>query len=126
MLDLAFVRDNLDLVAAKMALRGSQFDLDAFRELDRARRGAISEAETLKGRRNKANEEIARMKKAGEDAAPAIVEMKQVSADIKALDEKANALDERLREFLKGMPNIPHSSVPEGRSAADNVQVRKL
>jgi seryl-tRNA synthetase len=125
MLDLGFVRDNLDLVAAKMALRGGQFDLDAFRTLDRERRQAISEAENLKSRKNKASEAIASLKKSGQDASAQIAEMKQVGVDISALDERAKQLDDQLREFMKIMPNLPHSSVPVGRTADDNVEVRR-
>ncbi len=125
MLDLAFVRDNLDLVARKLALRGGQFDLEGFQALDKERRAAISEAEALKGRRNKANDEIASLKKAGGDASAAIAQMKQVSTDIKVLDERANQLDDQLREILKTMPNLPHSSVPVGKSAEQNQEVRR-
>jgi seryl-tRNA synthetase len=125
MLDLAFVRDNLDLVARKLALRGGQFDLEGFRALDKERRAAISEAEALKGRRNLANDQIASLKKSGGDATAAIAEMKQVSTDIKSLDERANRLDEELREILKAMPNLPHSSAPVGYSAEENQEVRR-
>jgi seryl-tRNA synthetase len=125
MLDLAFVRDNLDLVARKLALRGGQFDLEGFRTLDLERRAAISEAEALKGRRNKANDEIAAIKKSGGDATAAIAEMKQVSTEIKSLDERANQLDDQLREIMKRMPNLPHSSVPVGTSAEENQEVRR-
>src|ERR1022692_2874290 len=125
MLDLAFVRDNLDLVARKLALRGGQFDLEGFRLLDKERRAAISEAEGLKGRRNKANDEIAGIKKSGGDAAAAIAEMKLVSTDIKSLDERATQLDDQLREIMKTMPNLPHSSVPVGQSAEENQEVRR-
>jgi seryl-tRNA synthetase len=125
MLDLGFVRDNLDLVAAKMALRGGQFDLDAFRTLDRERRQAISEAENLKNRKNKASEEIANLKKSGQDASAQIAEMKQVGVNISSLDERAKQLDDQLREFMKIMPNLPHSSVPLGKTADDNLEARR-
>jgi len=125
MLDLAFVRDNLELVQAKMALRGARVDLDGFRELDRQRRQAITEVEKLKAQRNQANDEIARLKKNGQDASGQIAEMKQVSTAIKGLDESVSELDGRLRDLLKTLPNLPHSSVPEGASAEQNVEVRR-
>jgi len=125
MLDLAFVRDNLELVQAKMALRGARVDLDGFRALDGERRQAITEVERLKARRNQANDAIASLKKSGQDAAAQIAEMKQVSTEIKGLDEKVAELDGRLRDLLTTLPNLPHSSVPEGASAEQNVEVRR-
>jgi seryl-tRNA synthetase len=125
MLDLAFVRENLELVQRKMALRGARVDLEGFRELDRQRRQAITEVESLKARRNQASDEIARLKKGGQDASPQIAEMKQVSADIKARDEQVAELDGRLRELLKTIPNLPHDTVPEGATAEENVEVRR-
>jgi seryl-tRNA synthetase len=125
MLDLSFVRDNLELVQQKMALRGAAVDLEGFRALDKDRRQAISEVERLKHRRNQANDEIAGLKKSGQDAAVRIAEMKQVSADIKALDGKVAELDGQLRDILKTLPNLPHSSVPEGQTAEQNVEVRR-
>ncbi len=125
MLDLGFVRDNLDLVAKKLATRGGQFDLEGFRALDQERRAAIAKTENLKSRRNKANDEIAALKKSGGDAATAIAEMKNVSAEIKSLDERASRLDDELREIMKTMPNLPHASVPVGASADDNKEVKR-
>ena len=80
MLDLAFVRDNLELVRRKLELRGIKNGLDGFLELDRDRRKAITAVENLKQRRNKASDEIAVLKKSGQDAAAQIAAMKQVSA----------------------------------------------
>ena len=125
MLDLAFVRDNLELVQQKMALRGARVDLDGFRALDSERRQAITEVERLKARRNQANDAIASLKKSGQDAAAQIAEMKQVSTEVKGLDEKVAELDGRLRDLLKTLPNLPHSSVPEGATAEQNVEVRR-
>src|SRR3989442_3989067 len=125
MLDLAFVRDNLEVVRQKLALRGLTGSLDGFLDLDTDRRKAITEVEGLKQRRNKANDEIATLKKSGKDASAQIAEMKQVSADIKTLDERVADLDGRLREILKTLPNLPHSSVPQGEGAGQNVEVRR-
>jgi seryl-tRNA synthetase len=99
-------------------------DLNGFRELDKERRELITATEQLKAQRNKASDEIARRKKEKKNADSLIAEMKQVSERIKQSDERIAALDARQRELLLTIPNVPHSSVPVGTSAADNKQVR--
>jgi seryl-tRNA synthetase len=121
--DLSYFRDHLDLFEQMARHRGIQLDLDGFRALDRERRELITAAERLKAARNKASDEIARRKKAGQDAAELIAEMKRVSDEIKQKDERIAQLDERLREFLLTIPNLPHPSVTVGSSPADNVEV---
>ncbi len=123
--DLNYFRDHLDLFEQMARHRGVQLDLDGFRALDRERRELITAAERLKAERNKASEEIARRKKAGQDAARLIGEMKRVSDEIKRDDERIAQLDERLREFLLTIPNLPHPSVPVGAGPAENVEVRR-
>jgi seryl-tRNA synthetase len=124
MLDLAFVRDNLELVKQKMRERGLQDILGDFEALDRERRRWLVEAESRKARRNKVSEEIALLKKHKQDATPLITEMKPLSAEIEELDKRAKACDEQLREILRNAPNLPHSSVPVGRGPEDNQEVR--
>lgn len=123
--DLNYFRDHLDLFAAMAANRGAALDLDGFRALDKERREIISANEQLKAQRNKASEEIARRKKEKQNAAQLLGEMKQVSEKIKLADERIAQLDAIQRDFLLSTPNIPHASVPVGRSAADNVEVRR-
>jgi seryl-tRNA synthetase len=125
MLDLGYFREHLEQIEQMARHRGLTLDLAQFREIDAERRQLITAAERLKADRNKASDEIARRKRAGEDAAAILADMKRVSDEIKRADERINALDERLREFLLNVPNIPHSSVPVGKSAADNVEVRR-
>src|SRR5580698_3984854 len=127
MLDLNFVRDNLPLVEEKLRLRGMDpaAVLKDFQEVDTQRRQAITEAETMKARRNKASEDIAKLKKAGQDATAAMAETKELRERIQAQEKTAGDLDVRLREILLGLPNLPHASVPVGRSADDNVEVRR-
>ncbi len=79
----------------------------------------------MKAERNKASEEIARLKKAGGDAGEILARMKRVSDEIKRADERVTLLDESLREFMLTVPNVPHSSVPVGSTADDNVEVRR-
>jgi seryl-tRNA synthetase len=127
MLDLNFVRENLPLVEEKLRLRGMDptATLKDFRQLDTERRQAITEAETTKAQRNKASEEIAKLKKNGQDASAAMAQSKDLREKISSLEKAAFDLDARLREILVGIPNIPHASAPVGGSADDNVEVRR-
>ncbi|HUZ45935.1 MAG TPA: serine--tRNA ligase [Terriglobia bacterium] len=125
MLDLSFVRANLELVRQKMRERGLPDILGDFEVLDSERRKQLSEAEALKARRNKASDEIARLKKQKLDASALIAEMKQAGLEIQALDERAKASDDKLRELLRNVPNIPHETVPIGRGAEDNQEIRR-
>jgi len=127
MLDLNFVRDNLPLVEEKLRQRGMDpaAVLKDFREVDTSRRQAITEAETSKAQRNKASEEIAKLKKSGQDAGAAMAQTKELRERISELEKTASDLDARLRDILAGITNIPHASVPIGHSADDNVEVRR-
>lgn len=127
MLDLNFVRDNLPLVEEKLRQRGADPAgvLKDFREVDTRRRQAITEAETAKAERNKASEEIAKLKKAGQDASAAMAQTKELREKISSLEKTASDLDTRLKEILAGIPNLPHASVPVGHSADENVEVRR-
>jgi seryl-tRNA synthetase len=125
MLDLGFVRDHLDVLEKMVRDRGAKLDLQPFVEIDTERRKLIQTNEGLKAERNKANEEIATLKRNKQDATAILVRMKEVSEEIKVSDVRIGELDEKLREFLLTVPNIPHSSVPVGKSAADNVEVRR-
>jgi len=127
MLELSFVRDNLSRVEEMLRQRGADpaVVLRDFAEVDTQRRAAITEAETLKARRNKASEDIAKLKKSGQDAATAIAETKELREQISTREKTAADLDARLQEILAGIPNMPHASVPVGHSAEENVEVRR-
>ncbi len=127
MLDLNFVRENLPRVEEMLRQRGMDpaAVLRDFREVDTQRRQAITEAETMKARRNKASEEIAKLKKSGHDASTAMAETKDLREHIQALEKTASDLDARLRDILAGIPNMPHESVPVGHSAEEKVEVRR-
>jgi seryl-tRNA synthetase len=127
MLDLAFVRDHLPLVEEKLRQRGmdSEAVLKDFHAIDLARREAITEAETLKARRNKATEEIAKLKKDNQDATSQIKETKELRDKIPEAEKRAEEADAKLRNILLGIPNLPDDSVPVGKSEADNVEVRR-
>jgi len=127
MLDLNFVRDNLPQVEEMLRQRGADpaAVLKDFSEVDTQRRQAITEAETLKAQRNKASEDIAKLKKSGQDATAAIAETKDLREQIQAREKIAADLDARLQDILSGIPNMPHASVPVGYSAEDNVEIRR-
>ena len=127
MLDLAFVRDNLPLLEAKLRDRGLDPGevLKDFRQIDTQRRQSITESETLKAQRNAASEEIAKLKKSGQDATTQINQTKELREKIQESEKAAEELDSKLRQLLAGIPNLPHSSVPVGKTADDNVEVRR-
>src|ERR1700686_768519 len=123
--DLGYFREHLNEFVQMAADRGIHIDFDGFRALDQERRERITAAERLKAERNKASEEIARRKKAGEDASTLLSEMKSVSEKIKSADERVSVLDTKLADFMLTVPNLPHSSVPVGHDASANVEVRR-
>lgn len=127
MLDLSFVRENLPRVEEMLRQRGADpaAVLRDFRDVDTERRKAITEAETMKARRNKASEDINKLKKSGQDASAAIAETKDLREQIQAREKTASDLDARLRDILAGIPNMPDSSVPVGHTADENVEVRR-
>src|ERR1700760_2298194 len=123
--DLNYFREHLGVFAEMATKRGTTLDLDGFRTLDKERRELITTTEQLKAQRNKANDEIATLKKAKQPADEKIAEMKQVSERIKHGDERIAQLDATQRELLLTIPNVPHSSVPLGHGADGNVEVRR-
>src|ERR1035441_1417872 len=127
MLDLGFVRDHLPLVEEKLRQRGMGPDgaLEDFHVIDLDRRAAITKSETLKAQRNKATEEIAKLKKDRRDATALINQTKELREKISEAEKVAEAADARLRNILTGIPNLPDDSVPVGKSEADNVEVRR-
>ena len=127
MLDLNFVRDNLALVEEKLRQRGMNPAevLKDFVAIDAERRQAITAAETLQARRNRASEEIAKLKKSGQDATAQITETKELREQIQESEKKAAEQEARLRELLAAIPNLPSDSVPVGKSEADNVEARR-
>ena len=123
--DLSQFRANLDAYAARLATRGFQLDVAQFRELDSQRRAAVTEAEQLKAQRNADSQEISKLRKQGVDTTEHQQKVRAIGERIAVLDENVKALDERFRDLLAGIPNIPHESVPIGRTSDDNVEVRR-
>src|SRR5579864_7589948 len=123
--DLSFFRANLDSIAQRLATRGFQLDVEQFRSLDAERRAALTESEQLKAERNAESAKISQLRKQGADTTEQQQKVRATGDRIAALDEKAKALDESFRTLLAGVPNIPHESVPVGKSSEDNVEVRR-
>src|SRR5437868_2688233 len=127
MLDLSYVRDHLSAVAESMRRRGLNPDalLRDFADINSKRSKAITEVETLKAQRNQASEEVAKRKKSGQSADDLIAQTKSLREKIESLEKTAESLDAELRTLLIAIPNIPHSSVPTGKDAGDNLEVRR-
>jgi seryl-tRNA synthetase len=125
MYDLSFFRQNLDAIASRLADRGFSLDVETFRKLDGERRAALTESEQLQARRKTESQEIGKLLKAGEDASARQQQVREMADRATALEERAKELDENFRQLLAGVPNMPHASVPTGRSADDNVEVRR-
>lgn len=125
MLDLAWVRNNLETVIEKIAQRGLALDLGEFVVLDKQRRELLTKAEQLKALRNQASEQIAALKKNHQDATAKIAEMKQVSNEIAEFDNRIRDIETKLRELLLVVPNVPHATVPFGKSSDDNREERR-
>jgi seryl-tRNA synthetase len=125
MLDIKFVRENVDRVKEALLKRGYEITLDEFLAREDERREILKRAEELRNRRNVVSEEIGRLKKEKKDASSLVAEMKGVSDSIKVLDEEMRELEEKTLSFLLLLPNIPHESVPLGKDETENVEVRK-
>ena len=128
MLDPAFVRDHHDLVRAALVNRGMDPDalLDALGPLDERRRALIVEVENLKRDQNAAAAEVAKRKKAGEDIAALVDANRARGQQVKEKDAALQALEDERRNLLLLIPNVPHASVPIGRTADDNREVRRV
>src|SRR3974390_1719791 len=127
MLDLAFVRNNLPLVEEKPRQRGMDpaVVLKDFHAIDAQRRTAITEAETMKARRNKLTEEFQQLRKAHQDTAANLQEQKDLKAKGDTAEKLAADYDAQLRDVLTGIPNLPSDTVPIGNDADANVEVRR-
>jgi seryl-tRNA synthetase len=127
MLDLAFVRSNLELVEAKLRDRGQDPAelLGDFRALDQNRRERITEAEQLKAQRNKLSEEVARLKKSGQDASAVMEETRSLKSRMEELEAAATDSEARMRTILARIPNMPLPDVPVGASEKQNVEIKR-
>ena len=125
MLDIKFVRQNLEQVQKALGTRSNAAQLETFIEWDNRRRAILIEAENLKHRRNVVSEEIAALKKKGQDAENLVSEMREVSSKIKEMDKELSEIEAKANEILMVIPNIPHASVPVGKDEKDNPEVKR-
>ncbi len=125
MLDIKFVRENIDRVRSKMEERGQDIDLHKFSELEQKRRDILLEVETLRSERNTVSKEIGARKKNKEDASELIERMGEVSGRIKTLDDSLKEAEAALHDIIMIIPNLPHESVPFGTEEEDNPVVRE-
>lgn len=125
MLDIKAIRSNPEEIKRKLRRRGQEFRIDDILKLDEQRRQVIYEVEELKGRKNKVSEEVAKLKKAKQDAEAMVLEMREVSEKIKEMDERVRGLDEEITDILMTIPNTPNDGIPDGKSDADNVEIRR-
>lgn len=125
MLDLKFIRENPELVKKGIESKNEKSRVDEVLQLDKQRRDILAVSEGLKAKSNQVSQEVGKLKKAGQDASAIIAEMKEVSDKIKEYDDKLSIVESELNDLLMYIPNLPHSSVPIGKTADDNVEVRK-
>jgi seryl-tRNA synthetase len=125
MLDPRFIREHPDAVRTALENRGAQVPLAELLGADARRRELLQDVEERKARRNRASEAVAAAKRRGEDAAAAIADSRSLGEEIKALDAQVRQVDAELTTLALQIPNIPHPSVPVGRSAEENPEVRR-
>jgi len=125
MLEIKFVRQNLEEIEKSLANRGETADLITFKDCDTRRKSLLLEIENLRHRRNIVSEKIAGMKKNGEDAADLMTEMREVGGRIKTLDLHLTENEEKINQILFGLPNLPHASVPIGKDSSENPVLKK-
>jgi seryl-tRNA synthetase len=125
MLDIQLLRRDLDAVAARLASRGFALDTDTFRALEAERKTVQTRTEQLQARRNALSKSIGQLKAKGEDASAAMAEVAGLGDELKASAERNDALLAQIDAWLLGLPNLPDRSAPVGRSADDNVEVRR-
>jgi seryl-tRNA synthetase len=126
MLDLNFVRSNLDLVEAKLRSRGADPEalLGDFRQIDQARRAAITRSESIAAERNRLTAEIQSARKSGQDAVTLTEQVRTLKTEAESLEREAAEADDRLRTLMQAVPNLPQASVPAGKSEQDNFVVK--
>jgi len=125
MLEAKYIREHLDEVRERLALRGQAVNLDQFVLIDGERRKTIQEWERLRAHQKKVSDEVSKKKREGRDASDLIEEMRKVSQDLKGLDGVMEEKEKVLQDFLLTIPNLPHASVPAGKDPSDNLEVKR-
>ena len=125
MYDIAYFRNNLDAIAKRLTDRGFTLDVADFRSIDALRREALTNCEQLKAQKNAETQEIGKLRAAGQDTTERQLKIRAASDQIAKLEQAAKEQDDIFQQHMAGIPNTPHESVPTGKSAADNVEVRR-
>jgi seryl-tRNA synthetase len=126
MLDIQLLRTDLDRVAKRLADRPFVLDAAAFRALEEERKGVQTRTQELQAKRNTLAKQIGHAKGKGEDAAPLMAESGALNAELGVLEKKLEDVQRRMQDSLALVPNVPHESVPVGRSPEDNVEIRRI
>jgi seryl-tRNA synthetase len=126
MLDVQLLRNDIDAVARRLSDRGLKIDTDRFQAMEVSRKSLQTRTQELQARRNQASKQIGQAKQKGEDASALMAEVAAMADELKANETRLTGLQSELNEFLLGIPNIPHASVPAGRNADDNVEARRV
>ena len=126
MLDIKVLRQEPERIKEALKKRFNPLDIEPAIELDKQRRAILVEVEQKKAKQNEITKQIPQMKKNGENTDQIFAEMKELSNDIKADDEKVRDIDEQLRNFMLRIPNIPNPEVPVGKDDTENVELRKF
>src|SRR6266850_7614800 len=126
MLDLTYLRENIETGRQRLAHRGFALDVETFQRLDGERKSLIQDVERLRQLRNTTSEDIGRLVRQKVDVTEKRNEMKAVSDQIKALEESLRAIEDKLFQFAATIPNLPDPSVPIGLTDEQNVEVRRV
>ena len=125
MLDIQALRNDLDNVVARLKKRKFEFDAGVFQHLEASRKAAQTSTEALQAKRNAVSKQIGVAKSRGEDVAPIMAEIAGLGDQLKLEESRLEGIQKYLQEMLLGVPNLPHESVPAGKSETDNVEVRR-
>src|ERR1700704_6182985 len=125
MLDIQLLRNDLYDVAHRLSARGFQLDTTTFSEFEAERKVIQTRTQDLQAKRNSTSKLIGQAKAKGEDISPIMAEVTGLGDELKLLETELAHLQGKLNDFLMGIPNLPHSSVPVGRSEKENVEVRR-
>src|SRR5829696_9159269 len=126
MLDLQLLRTDIEGTARRLGQRGFVLDTKPFESLEHQRKTIQTETQELQSRRNQLSKQIGQLKSKGEDAAALMAQVNAQADQLKALEQKLGDVQSRLTQFLQIVPNVPHASVPAGKSADANVEVRRV
>lgn len=126
MLDIKRIREEKDQVLAGLAKRHGEYPVDEALKLDDERRGLLAEVELKKAERNRVSKEIPQLKKEGKDVSEVIASMRELGDEISGYDDKLRQVDEKIRDILLNIPNVPNAEVQEGKDDSENLELRKV